>query len=233
MRDVLIVPFNDTENIVISTDNSGAIGLKAEDVVKVPYETVAYFSFRVAVMECMAAGAIPFSVVIHNFCQEESWEAMKLGIEKGIEELGLNEISMIGSTESNFQLTQSALGVTILGKMNKSEMKEVPIQPTTKFALIGMPLVGSEVIEQKDQVAPLSLFKWMCSQEEVTHILPVGSKGVLYKLKKLNSSLDRISKESTIDLLKSSGPATCFLIAYQRKSENKLIKKAGTLFHHL
>ena len=59
MMDALTAPFDDESSLVIACDNSGGIGMKEGDVVKVPYEVTAYYSFRVAVMECIAAGGTP------------------------------------------------------------------------------------------------------------------------------------------------------------------------------
>lgn len=54
MNDSLILPFTESQSLVVSCDNSGGIGLKEKDLVQVPYEVVGYFSFRVAVMECLS-----------------------------------------------------------------------------------------------------------------------------------------------------------------------------------
>ncbi|MFL6559685.1 MAG: ATP-binding protein, partial [Bacillus sp. (in: firmicutes)] len=65
MRDIVRIPFNGEDSLIIACDNSGAIGMKEHDLVRVPYETVAYYAFRVAVMECIAAGGVPISVLLH------------------------------------------------------------------------------------------------------------------------------------------------------------------------
>ena len=103
-RDVALVPFNEQEMLVVAADNSGGIGLKEHDAVKTPYEVVSYYGFKVAVMECLAAGASPFSVVIQNFCHDDAWSSIMTGIEKGCAEIGLGEVSITGSTESNFSI---------------------------------------------------------------------------------------------------------------------------------
>lgn len=56
MRNAVVIPLNDEESLVITSDNSGGIGTKEQDLVKVPYEVTGYYLFRVAVMECIAAG---------------------------------------------------------------------------------------------------------------------------------------------------------------------------------
>src|SRR3954453_15284758 len=143
MRDIITIPFNNMDSLIIACDNSGAIGKKEQDLVHVPYETVAYFSFRVAVMECIAAGGKPFSVVLHNFCGNDSWGELVKGIEKGLEELNLQDVSITGSTETNFHLQQSAIGLVVLGKKHVNKQNELHFSSHLKFAVIGSPLVGN------------------------------------------------------------------------------------------
>ena len=73
-RDVTEITLNENEVLVLASDNSGGIGLKDMDMVKTPYDVVAYYGFRVAVMECMASGGAPISVVMHNFCGDDPWK---------------------------------------------------------------------------------------------------------------------------------------------------------------
>ena len=183
-RDVSIISLNEKEALVIAADNSGGIGLKEQDHVKTSYDVVSYYGFRVAVMECMAAGGKPISIVIHNFCDDHAWDLLLAGIEKGLEELGLKgAVSVTGSTESNFTMLQSALGMIVLGKRESSYVDEVSFE-NRKVAVIGSPLVGNEVLEQEKDVIPLSLFHELCQLEDVV-IVPVGSKGILYELKNM------------------------------------------------
>ncbi|MGM0900756.1 MAG: ATP-binding protein [Bacillota bacterium] len=233
MRDVLFIPFNQEEELVIASDNSGAIGLKVDDQVKVPYETVAYFSFRVAVMECISAGGKPFAVTLQNFCGEFAWEHLRSGIEEGLEELGLTEVEITGSTESNFSLKQSAIGVTILGKKKISKLdKRLSYSPQLDIAVIGSPLVGHEVIEKGAEVVPLSMFNEINSLANVS-TLPVGSKGILFELNQLFSNLKFSESDinSNMDLMKSSGPSTCFIAVYPMDKHDKIEGIAGSLFH--
>jgi hypothetical protein len=233
MRDVTVLPLTDKESLVIATDNSGAIGLKELDAVQVPYEMVGYFAFRVAVMECMAAGAAPYAVVMHNFCGDAAWNEITKGVKKGIGELGLFSLPITGSTESNFALVQSALGLMVLGKRPAHVTTDLLYSDNVRLAVIGNPLVGSEVMEHSEQVAPLPLFQWFCGREGVQSILSVGSKGILHEVNQvfLGQTFDLTAIEGEVNLVKSSGPATCFVVAYQGEAEEELRKKAGALFH--
>ncbi|WP_102272725.1 ATP-binding protein [Cytobacillus massiliigabonensis] len=233
MRDVLFIPFNNEESVVIASDNSGAIGLKAADAVKVPYDMVSYYSFRVAVMECMAAGAEPFAVTLQNFCGEEAWQALIVGVRKGLAELERDGISITGSTESNFSLNQSAIGITVLGK-TRENMCEPMYSEQTRLAVIGVPLVGNELVEREEEAAPLSLFKQICALPDVI-AMPVGSKGILFELNGLFSNKVFAAHEidTNLDLLKSSGPSTCFIVAYPVEKKDEVMAIAGRYFYEL
>lgn len=235
MRDVLIIPLNDEESLVIASDNSGAIGLRDMDAVHVPYDIVSYYCLRVAVMECMSAGAQPFAVTVQNFCGEEAWLPLLKGINRGIEELSLEGIQINGSTESNFNLVQSAIGITVLGKRkNAVSDSHLYYSEQTKLAVIGTPLVGDEVVQREAEVAPLSVFKQLCSMESVV-IMPVGSKGILSELNQLfsNQTIDWTDKETCLDVNKSSGPSTCFIIAFPIDKEAKIKSIANQYFHEI
>ncbi|MGY0691997.1 ATP-binding protein [Virgibacillus sp. FSP13] len=231
-RDVLIVPFDQKYDIVISSDNSGSIGMKPADDVSVPYDIVSYFAFRVAYMECAAAGGVPFSVTLQNFNDEQTWPSLIAGIKRGTDELGIVKLPVTGSTESNFSLSQSATGITVLGKRQRKKEQTFANNQAEAIAIIGSPLVGDEVTQQKEAVASLNLFQWCCEHDAVLTVVPVGSKGILYELKQLfpNKSLQF---SSDLDLKKSSGPATCFIAVYIKADHETIKSKAGQLFHHV
>ncbi|MFP3393557.1 ATP-binding protein, partial [Brevibacillus sp. SIMBA_076] len=75
-------------------------------------------------------------------------------------------------------------------------------------------------MDQQDWIAPLSLYKSLCEMEEV-QALPVGSKGIAYEWKHLDPSGEGVSIHisNKVDIEKSSGPSTCFLIAYPEHLE--------------
>lgn len=235
MRDVLSFPFNSKETIVVASDNSGGIGEKEQDAVQVPYETVSYYSFRVAVMECMSAGAQPFAAALQNFCGDDAWDQLIGGIKKGADELGLTELQITGSTESNFNLLQSAVGLSVLGKrQGELPADRLICTEDTRIAVIGSPLVGQELIEREEEAAPLKLFKIINSIEDIM-TLPVGSKGVLTELNGLfsNRRFEVEDLESEVDLVKSAGPSTCFIAVCPEAKLGEIMKLAGRYYHIL
>ena len=233
-RDVTEIILNENEVLVLASDNSGGIGLKDMDMVKTPYDVVAYYGFRVAVMECMASGGVPISVVMHNFCGDDPWKDLVSGVEKGLQELGLTNVPITGSTESNFSLLQSALGMIVIGKRDRAIPEETILFDQMKFAVIGSPLVGEEVLNKESEVLPLSLFHSLCQLDDVV-ILPVGSKGVLHELEVMlgEEGLSDSAIRCEVDLRKTSGPSTCILIAFPPVLESTIRKQASKLYHPL
>jgi len=230
MRDVLMLPFSNDEMLVIASDNSGGIGEKEQDVVKVDYETLAYFSLRVAMMECMAVGANPIAIVMQNFIGDKEWKRLEKGINRLFQELHIPLLPITGSTESNFHMIQSAVGMIVIGRLHVSKRKYGITPDDARYAVIGEPLVGNEVLDRQEKIAPLSLFKQFVSNPNVYEVVPIGSKGVLYELKQLVND-PNVHVSSLVDLNKSAGPSTCFLISYNQKSENEIKEISKGYFH--
>ncbi|MDN3015274.1 ATP-binding protein [Paenibacillus sp. BSR1-1] len=234
MRDIISLPLDTENSLIIASDNSGAIGMKEHDHVQVSYESVAYYSFRVAAMECMAAGGEPMSVILHNFCGNEPWEELLKGIQKGLTEIGMSKVPITGSSESNFALLQSAIGLVVLGKKTNAKVTELVFSSRIKFAVIGQPLVGTEVIEESEKIVPLTIFQEVCKMDEIM-VWPVGSKGIFFEMNQMFSqvrfTLEMVSTE--VDIFKSSGPATCFIVMYNSKQEERIKNLTGTYFHSL
>lgn len=233
-RDIAVIPLNHEEELVIAADNSGSIGMRKQDDIQVSYDIVSYFNFRVAWMECAAAGADPIAVVVQNFSGDGAWEALMKGIQRGMTELDI-DLEITGSTETNFSLVQSAVGISVIGKRKRKTNRYFPekwLLGEFKAAVIGEPLVGNEVLENKQAISPLPLFQWFTIQEAVLSVIPVGSKGILYELEQLFRGREWQFK-SQLDLEKTSGPATCFIVIYQAEAGKFLKDYAGDLFHEV
>ncbi len=216
------------EGLVIASDNSGAIGEKPLDKVPVSYETVAYFLFRVAYMECVSSGAFPLSVVLHNFNGDAAWEKLLAGVYKGYTELGIAPLPVTGSSESNFTMQQSATSLSIVGKIEGGKTDKQPFcewedTMSSRFhvAVVGQPLVGADVLIHADKVASLQTYKWLSEQEEVVALIPVGSKGIDLELKKIHPEIKARFCES-LDTKKSAGPATCYIVVYEKTYHSTL-----------
>lgn len=229
MNNVVVVPLTTEQELVIASDNSGAIGEKPDDEVSASNSVVGRFACRVAAMECLAAGGDIQTVVMQNFTGEEAWQDYKHGVEQVLSELGLGQIPVTGSSESNFAGLQSGLGLTVIGTRPIDETSDLSGQEA--FAVIGKPLVGKEVLEQCEDVAPLWLFQHLCRPDSVKAVLPVGSKGIAEKWRGWTQRSNKL--ESVLNLEKSAGPATCFLIVFEKYDEPNIRHIAGNYFHRL
>jgi hypothetical protein len=143
MRDVIRA-----NGLIIAVDNSGSVGEKAQDDIRASYETVGYFSARVALMECIAAGGEPFAAVLHNFSGDEAWPDLCKGIYKAAAEVGC-ELELNGSSESNFTMNQSAAGIIIIGK-HVRKTSTVINQPHVQFGVVGKPLEKNKSTNKPD-----------------------------------------------------------------------------------
>src|SRR5699024_12858559 len=114
-----------------------------------------------------------------NFNGDEVWEELLHGIDKGVNELQINDLPITGSTETNCPLQQSATSITILGKRKRKQEQTQKIRlDNCHVAVIGQPLVGNEVIDNKEKVATLHVCQWFSEKEEVYNILLAGSTGI-------------------------------------------------------
>lgn len=207
-----------SEDLIIINDNSGSIGEKEWDEVNISYDRVAYYLFRVAYMESIAAGALPKSLILHNFNGDIAWPKLKEGLEKAFTELEISPLKIEGSTESNFELKESATSLLLI-----SEIQEIDYFDWTKelksrydLAVIGEPLVGEEVLTKEQQLPSLKNFRWISEQEEVIAMIPVGSKGIQSELKRINPNME-ITFPKELDLKKSAGPASSYIILYKKE----------------
>lgn len=194
-------------NLIITTDNSGGIGEKPQDVVTVPDRLTAYYAARVTLLEQWAANAEPMTVLIHNFSGSRSWESYVQGVQDLFREAALKTPTISGSTETNMELVQSAVAVTMIGKrQEKTNAEEV------KWFTYGTPLVGNEVKEHPDEVASIRRIRRALDDGMVHRIWPVGSQGILKEARTMTGYEDA-SVETALDTEKSAGPSTVVFLA--------------------
>lgn len=229
MTNAIILPLEADKELVIATDNSGAIGEKEADQVKTSNQIVGKFACRVVLMECLAEYAEPAAVIMQNFTDEEAWQDYEAGVFEELNSAGFAEVPITGSTESNFQTLQSGLGLTLIGKREKRNRHQWTGEES--FAVIGTPFTGQAVLENSGQIPSVALLKRIAGAAGVKSIIPVGSKGIAETFQQWTGLRQEL--ESTLDLQASAGPATCFLIGFEQGSKIEAEQLAGRLFHPL
>ncbi|ANU22386.1 alpha-ribazole-5-phosphate synthase [Planococcus donghaensis] len=197
------------DGLVITSDNSAAIGRKEQDVVQVSDTVTAKFAARVALLEQWAAGSEPQAVLIHNFSGASSWEAYVEGVTELFVEAQLVLPAISGSTETNMPTVQSGIAVTMIGK----ELRKYMSVDSLDWFVYGVPLVGQEVLTHVHQTANLALLKKALDTSLVERIWPVGSKGISKEFELLMKRPVKIL--TSVDSKKSSGPASCVLVGVQ------------------
>ena len=223
-RDLIVIPSAETQKIIIATDCSGACGPKDLDVVAVPTVLTSYYTARVAFMEIMSVRATPIAYTISNFIKG-GYDDIHSGIRQLTDELNLHPLANITSSETNFDMLQSAVGISVIGTM-RGEIDDNA--EGLSLAIVGLPLVGDEMLQNLDDVLQMNTFTHLLCDIRVQKLLPVGSKGIANKIKKV-FGIDTTSTE--IDLKKSAGPSSCLVIGYSKNDENYFADKLGTLFH--
>ncbi|MCZ2260699.1 hypothetical protein [Sporosarcina sp. G11-34] len=211
-------------DFIVTTDNSGGIGEKSADFVTVPDRVTAHFAARVTLLEQWSANAEPVTVLIHNFSGSSSWENYVQGVKDLFQEVGLDVPSISGSTETNIELVQSAVAVTMIGK--KKEVR--PVGDLTWFTY-GTPLVGEEVIVRADEVASVRKIYEAINRGVVHRIWPVGSKGIVEEIRNMTGNNEAVV-ETVLDTKKSAGPSTVVLLAI---SAEKLAEAKSLFGAHL
>ena len=211
-RDLTIVPL-EAQNIVIACDSCGAVGNKSGDVFKLPPRYVGKFATRVSLTEVLCSGATPVTITNGVACEMQPTGAeIILGIQEELQNAGITDILLTGSTEENFTTSMTALAVTVIGVAKDSELKFETAAPGDKLVLLGNPKVGAEVDLESAGFYPV--IKQLLPLSGVKEIVPVGSKGVAYEAETLAklSGATFVLYETNIDYYKSAGPATCLLV---------------------
>jgi hypothetical protein len=192
---------------IVTTDNSGGIGEKTGDIVAVPDRVTAHFAARVALLEQWASHAEPISILIHNFSGSASWANYVAGVTDVFHEAGFEVPSISGSSETNMELVQSAMAVTMIGKK-----VEAPTNEKVAWFTYGAPLVGNEVRERAEEIASVALIYEAIKNGIVYQIWPVGSKGIVEEFRLLTGNKE-VRVETVLDTAKSAGPSTVVILA--------------------
>ncbi|ABR46310.1 conserved hypothetical protein [Alkaliphilus metalliredigens QYMF] len=221
-RDLTLIERAGQPNLVIACDSCGGIGEKPQDQIKVPAEVVGYFTARVSLMEVMSVGARVMTVInTLSVEREPTGEKMIKGIQKMIEEVKLPITALNGSTEENVVTCQTAMGITVIGEVERESIKIGCSKPGDLIVALGTPKVGNEIkLPIDDEICSIKDFQALVKMKNVKDIHPIGSKGMYYEAQLL-ASLNHCefkSREATgVDLKKSAGPATAVIFSVSKE----------------
>lgn len=222
MRNAMIV-----EGLIITSDNSAAIGEKLHDEIRVSDALVAKFAARVALAEQWAAGGEVSAIVLHNFSGEQQWPRYLDGIKQLFSELNHLLPPISGSTESNMATLQSGLAVTMIGR----RVREQQDASKLNWFAYGEPLVGEAVIEQPDSIADLRMVKTALDKGWIDRVWPVGSRGIAHEAGQLFGK--EVLLVDDLPIGESAGPATCLLIGIKESQIERASNHFGAQLRKL
>lgn len=227
-RDLTLIDINEKQFLVISCDSLGGIGDKEHDMVKTSPEVSGYFTTQVALMELLAFGAKPITIVnTLSVEMEDTGRRIIEGIEKALEPLDFDISNLVtGSTEENIPVTTTGMGMTIIGIVNKDNWEKPITYPGLIAAVVGLPKVGNEVLADKGKtIMDIPKLLKLKEKEYIKEILPIGSKGILYELGEMartNNIEFELEEDINIDLKKTGGPSTCVVVSMEEDKYEEL-----------
>lgn len=229
-RDLIIIYEGDVA-YVISCDSLGAIGNKEGDVLKVSEEVVGRATIKVALAEALCVGARPL-VISDTLAVEMKPTGNRIirAIKKELEENELTGIVLTGSSEENFPTSMTGIGITIISRASLRDLKIKRTKKGMHVSLLGLPLVGEEVLKNPGKGLQLRDYVKISESEEIVEAIPVGSKGIGYELRVLEE-LSGLRLERNIpchlDIEKSGGPSTSCILVHEEKHPSiaKIINK--------
>ncbi|MFQ6080549.1 MAG: AIR synthase related protein [Candidatus Bathyarchaeia archaeon] len=228
-RDVSIFEFGNGLVMVVGCDSAGGIGPKPLDKVKVDGHTLGRFTARVALMEVLAAGALPICLVSTLSVEPEPTGVKILeGIRSEVQHAGLDHTLVItGSMEKNIRVNQTGLGVTVIGLASKKQLKIGKSKSGDLIIAVGIPSVGIEVLaaEKQGRIADLKDLLRLKSLNFVHEVIPVGSKGIIHEANVIaqDSHLRvKLKEKPGVNLKKPAGPGTVVMVTISKDAFNKL-----------
>ncbi|WP_432662932.1 hypothetical protein R9X47_20385 [Wukongibacter baidiensis] len=222
-RDVDFIKVNEDQYIAIACDSCGAIGLKEHDIVKVPYSITGKYTTRVGLMEVLSIGAKPVALTA-NICNEPNptGEEILDGIRNELSEASL-DVQLTISTEKNTETSMTALGITVIGIVDKDDILLNKISPGNYIYAVGIPSIGNEVIQNEASIANIKMLQELLKNKSINEAIPVGSCGINGELDKLSEAYDMkidYTDDIHIDIHKSAGPCTVIIVVSKEKIEH-------------
>lgn len=211
-RDLTLISGIDENVLTIACDSCGGIGEKDGDSFAISAYYVGKLTARVVLTEVLCSGSLPITITNAVCCEMQPTGSETIrGILAELEQAGLKDVILTGSTEENFATSMTAIGVTVVGIAHKDSLRFSPAQKSDRVVLFGRPAVGSEV--DLTDGGFYEIIRKLLSIQQVREIVPVGSKGIFYEaqlLAELNQ-LNFSPFETDVDLERSAGPVTCLI----------------------
>lgn len=229
-RDITLMEMTDLW-LTVACDGCSGVGMRSQDVVAADGRFVGYRTALVPLMETLAMGAQP-QLIINTLSVAFDAYGHQIfdGIRDAARESGLTGEDVItGSTEDNFVVPVTSIGVTVLGQMPKRAHDDSLINVCDVY-LVGLPKVGPEVITSAGEILSLQVMQQLLQIDAIVDILPVGSRGIRYEMQVMCDSRQATvswADGMTVDVDQSAGPATCAIVAYKQSTDTSPLDQLG------
>lgn len=230
-RDLTLIDLDEEKLLVISCDSAGGIGSKEMDLVKASDELIGYYTSLVALMENLAFGARPINVINTLAVEmEPSGRGIIRGIKKALKPLDFDlENGLTGTTEENIPVNLTALGITIIGIIDKKTWQRPRTYAGDLAVSVGIPKLGDEVVADGEKsIMNIPRLLKLLELDYIHEILPVGSKGIGYEFSEMarTNQLDyELFPTIDIDIKTTAGPATCVVVSLEADRYEDLVEK--------
>jgi hypothetical protein len=215
-RDILYW-IDGTSAYVLACDSNAGIGERPHDALRQSPRETGYSAAKVPLMEVLAVGATP--IVLTNALggpRDDYGQQVLAGIRQAIEEVDA-DVTLTGSDETNVRTQQTAVGVTVVGRVAANALRVAGARMGDVIACVGIPKDGVIVpyTEGEDDVANLRDVQNASRVDGVSELLPVGSRGIAYEAQQLAAGANATVRfrDTLLDLAASAGSSTCFLVA--------------------
>ena len=219
IRDITIIDFDENRYLGIACDSCGGIGYKEQDMVKASPQLTAYHTGKVVLAELMSMGFTPF-ILADGLAVEMNDTGKQLieGFNEVLSKLSFN-VHLTGSTEENIRTVQTSMGITCIGLCDKDKLKFNKTKSGDLCLIIGLPMVGNEVVNNPDKALDIEDFEKLFHCDSIKEMLPVGSRGIeceLNDLLKYNGLNIKYESNLSIDLKKSGSHSTSCIVTLSK-----------------
>lgn len=221
IRDLTVIDFDEGRYLGIACDSCGGIGFKEHDVVKASPQLTAYQTGKVVLAELMSMGFTPL-ILSDGLAVEMNDTGKQLieGFNQVLSRLKTARVHLTGSTEENMKTVQTSMGVTCIGICEKNKLKYKKTTEGDVCMLLGLPLVGNDVVNNPDKILDIDDFEKLYLCDYIKEMLPVGSRGTAAELVELceyNSLNIKFEENISVNLKNSGGPSCSCLITADKK----------------
>ena len=226
IRDLTVISIDEKRYLGIACDSCGGIGNKEHDVVKASPQLTAYQTGKVVLAELMSMGFTPV-ILADGLAVEMNDTGKQLieGFQEVLSKLKTAKVHLTGSTEENIKTVQTSMGVTCIGICDKDKLKYKKTSKNDICMLIGLPLVGNDVVNNPDKILDIDDYEQLYLCDFIKEIVPVGSRGTSLELDDLcryNNLNFKFKDDVSVNLKSSGGPSCCCLITLDEKNIEKI-----------